>query len=45
MERDLEAEAKALGMASRHDASMSDHRYYNEMHRLNEKRYGSGSSK
>ena len=45
MERDLEAEAKALEMASRHDASMSDIRYYHEMHRINEKRYGSGSSR
>lgn len=45
MERDLEAESKALEMASRHDASMSDIRYYHELHSINEKRYGSGSSR
>ena len=45
MERDLDAEAKALEMASRHDASMSDIRYYHELHSINEKRYGSGSSR
>lgn len=44
-ERDIKSEYKAAEMASRRDASMSDIRYYNEMHRLNEKRYGSGSSR